>query len=277
MDTSTPSGSPMLRKSMRQSRVAIEEDEEDQEIDLRNRRLEAINKSTNLKRRSVAAPLAVSLNPAQLAQHCKDCIKLSAENKINSKNAFNFLIIDVMAAMAKKSDSEMSQNFQVATSTLDASVKIYGYRVDAVHTDAMKMAGGLLNKELQQALDGGDDNNDEDEEGESNKTIKVKKRKRKYTVVAASTLNAKSESEVLLDVPPKKTVLSRGGEGTQLLTHVPKYNDSCLLMVQADTPCWPFDENLKQMPQFPTSEVFDVHTIMDIFSKLPVIFLLALS
>lgn len=32
---------------------------------------------------------------------------------------------------------------QVASCTLDASTKIYAYRVDSVHTDTLKMAGGL--------------------------------------------------------------------------------------------------------------------------------------
>ena len=32
---------------------------------------------------------------------------------------------------------------QVASCTLDASTKIYAYRVDCVHTDVLKMAGGL--------------------------------------------------------------------------------------------------------------------------------------
>lgn len=33
--------------------------------------------------------------------------------------------------------------FQAASCTLDASAKIYAYRVDCVHIDTIKMAGGL--------------------------------------------------------------------------------------------------------------------------------------
>jgi hypothetical protein len=42
---------------------------------------------------------------------------------------------------------------------LDASAKIYGYRVDGLHTDTLKLAGGVLEsaKELD-ALDKPDDN-----------------------------------------------------------------------------------------------------------------------
>lgn len=36
-----------------------------------------------------------------------------------------------------------TSNQQVASCTLDASTKIYAYRVDSIHTDTLKMAGGL--------------------------------------------------------------------------------------------------------------------------------------
>ena len=67
------------------------------------------------------------LTTTQLAEHYNNCIKLSAENKISTKNAFNLQLIDYMAAMIRKKESDMS-NFQVAAGTLDASTKIYAYR-----------------------------------------------------------------------------------------------------------------------------------------------------
>ena len=54
----------------------------------------------------------VGLTPAQLAEHYNNCIKLSAENKISTKNAFNLQLIDYMATMIKRKESDMS-NFQV--------------------------------------------------------------------------------------------------------------------------------------------------------------------
>ena len=67
------------------------------------------------------------LSVTQLAEHYQKCIKLSAENKISTKNAFNLQLIDYMASMIKKKESDMA-NFQVAAGTLDASTKIYAYR-----------------------------------------------------------------------------------------------------------------------------------------------------
>jgi len=161
-------GSPLRRKlSTKRNLVEIEQDDEDVEIELKNRRLAAINKSIEQKRRSAAPPLVAGLNAAQLAQHCKDCLKLSSENKINSKNAFNLLLIDFMAAQANNADGEC--NFQYAGVQLDASVKIYGYRVDAVHTEVMKIASGMMTKEVQDALD--NDEGEQDNLGKNSRTV----------------------------------------------------------------------------------------------------------
>ena len=64
-----------------------------------------------------------------MADHYSNCIKLSAENKISTKNAFSLQLIDYMATMIKQKESNMS-NFQVAAGTLDASTKIYAYRYE---------------------------------------------------------------------------------------------------------------------------------------------------
>ena len=49
----------------------------------------------------------------QLAEHYANCMKLSAENKINVKNAFNLGLIDYMAEMVRKKAPGMD-NFQVS-------------------------------------------------------------------------------------------------------------------------------------------------------------------
>ena len=177
METSTPVSSPSRRKhSLAQKFIGINETLEDHESEIQLRRQEAINKSIETRRRLSVAPLIAGYTAVQLNQHCKDVIKLSTENKINCKNAFNFWLIDVMAAMAKKNDSEINKNFQVASCTLDASVKIYGYRVDAIHTDAVKMAGGFLSKEShseEKEMKDGDV-----EKGDVAGVTKIKKKKR---------------------------------------------------------------------------------------------------
>ena len=60
------------------------------------------------------------------------------------KNAFGLHLIDYMKDLLKQSQKDDSgTNFQVASCTLDAGVKIYAYRVDSVHSEAYKVLGSL--------------------------------------------------------------------------------------------------------------------------------------
>merc|ERR1719430_2089753 len=93
--------------------------------------LERQGSSTN--RRSVGG--ISGLSHAQLAEHYQHCLKLSAENKVSQKNAFNLQLIDWMAQAigkkSKKTDGEVDindfqtlgidmNNFMIAAGTLDA-------------------------------------------------------------------------------------------------------------------------------------------------------------
>lgn len=120
------------------------------------------------------------LSHEQLKDIYSSCIRLSSENKINIKNAFGLQLIDYMQDLltTENKSGQSSTNFQVAGCTLDASVKIYSYRVDSVHSDAMKIAGTL----------GSDQVNNDDEiedidnlmnDGESGKSQKKKLRKKR--------------------------------------------------------------------------------------------------
>lgn len=72
-----------------------------------------------------------------------ECIKLSATNKINTKNAFGLKLIDYMSYFIKHKPDEQI-NFKLVSSALDAGSKIYGNRVDCVHAEAQKVASGKL-------------------------------------------------------------------------------------------------------------------------------------
>lgn len=47
-----------------------------------------------------------------------------------------------MSSMLRRHDARM-ENLQTASTVVDASARIYSFRVDAVHFDVLKMAGGL--------------------------------------------------------------------------------------------------------------------------------------
>nr|CDS29655.2 Condensin complex subunit 2 [Hymenolepis microstoma] len=76
----------------------------------------------------------------QVGEHYGNCIRLAAENKITYKNAFDLHLIDYMGEMIKKEDFT---SFRMASSSLDASAKIYAGRVDAVHQETYKVLTGL--------------------------------------------------------------------------------------------------------------------------------------
>lgn len=84
----------------------------------------------------------------RLRDHYKHCIRLSASNKINPKNAFDLQLIDYMQDLVSSTvDGQM--NFKIASSALDVGAKIYSNRVDCIQSEAQKVASSIL-----MALDG---------------------------------------------------------------------------------------------------------------------------
>ena len=65
-------------------------------------------------------------------------------NKINAKNAFDVdtEFVESISALLKKSKSSKEDKWLRASASLDASAKIYGFRVDMVHTETYKVLLG---------------------------------------------------------------------------------------------------------------------------------------
>lgn len=84
----------------------------------------------------------------KLKDHYKHCIRLSASNKINPKNAFDLQLIDYMQDLVSSSE-DGQMNFKIASSALDVGAKIYSNRVDCIQSEAQKVASSIL-----MALDG---------------------------------------------------------------------------------------------------------------------------
>ncbi|KAL1220456.1 Condensin complex subunit 2 [Cardamine amara subsp. amara] len=80
----------------------------------------------------------------QILELFQNCIKLASENKINQKNTWELNLIDHLCEIIKVEDeSNAETNFQKASCTLEAGVKIYSMRVDSVHSEAYKVLGGI--------------------------------------------------------------------------------------------------------------------------------------
>lgn len=71
------------------------------------------------------------------------CIPLFfLSQKISKDNAWSLTLIDNMANLCR-SHHKTLKNFQIVGTTLEATTKIYGLRVDSVHSDIVRMSSGL--------------------------------------------------------------------------------------------------------------------------------------
>jgi condensin complex subunit 2 len=161
-----------------------------------------------------AAADRAALDNTQVTALYSQCIQLSTANKITMQNTWNLKLIEYMDDVLKADDmhtggADTETNFQKASCTLDASVKIYSYRVDSVHQNTYKMLGGL-------SRSGGQGDGDADEEeGEdlgavvSKDTSKVERRvKRGGATLEANVaaLNSKTvQGEFAVDPLFRKT------------------------------------------------------------------------
>ncbi|CAA2969046.1 condensin complex subunit 2 [Olea europaea subsp. europaea] len=102
-------------------------------------------------RRKPAAPTTVTspkadplLGKEQILELFQNCIKLASENKINQKNTWELNLIDHLYEIIRvDEENDVETNFQKASCTLEAGVKIYSMRVDSVHSEAYKVLGGI--------------------------------------------------------------------------------------------------------------------------------------
>ncbi|GMY31162.1 condensin complex subunit 2-like [Fagus crenata] len=84
------------------------------------------------------------LNKQQIVDLFHNCIKLASENKINQKNTWELKLIDHLSEIIKvEAENNTETNFQKASCTLEAGVKIYSVRVDSVLSEAYKVLGGI--------------------------------------------------------------------------------------------------------------------------------------
>eukprot|EP01127_Copromyxa_protea_P024731 TRINITY_DN9893_c0_g1_i1.p1 TRINITY_DN9893_c0_g1~~TRINITY_DN9893_c0_g1_i1.p1 ORF type:complete len:681 (-),score=144.49 TRINITY_DN9893_c0_g1_i1:28-1833(-) len=103
-------------------------------------------------------------------------MELYSRNKINQKNTWSLKLIDFLSDIAHDVEvTEPKDKFQVLSSTLDASVKIYSSRVDSVHLDTYKMLGGLSRAKDTPVHEEAEDQ----EEGDAEKPEGAPKRKAK--------------------------------------------------------------------------------------------------
>jgi condensin complex subunit 2 len=111
-----------------------------------------------------------------LGEVYQKAIRMNAENRINAANSWNLNLIDhldrfVAPELRTKTSLTMEDtlsaatgvNFTKASCTLDASVKIYSYRVDDVHLTSYKVLANLNRTDTKE--DGGKKSKKQSDEG----------------------------------------------------------------------------------------------------------------
>lgn len=105
-------------------------------------------------------------NKSTMMANFEEWIKMATDNKINSRNSWNFALIDYFHDLNVLKDEEDNINFQKASATLDGCVKIYSHRVDSVATETGKLLSGLAERKKKQTnADGSGKDADGNEKG----------------------------------------------------------------------------------------------------------------
>uniref|UniRef100_A0A6T7G3N6 Condensin complex subunit 2 n=1 Tax=Attheya septentrionalis TaxID=420275 RepID=A0A6T7G3N6_9STRA len=190
-----------------------------------NRRASGAGKQQRRRRRSSARFLRLSGRfdadgeedstaktgePEQLGEMYRQAIRMNAENRINANNSWGLNLIenidkflgddedDAPSSMNRSSkqgngpivvDKDKRVNFTKASCTLDASVKIYSYRVDDVHLTSYKVLANL-NRTDNGNKKGGKNSDDGDEESSNHTASEVGERKQSERRGTTETLES---------------------------------------------------------------------------------------
>ncbi|KAK4874775.1 hypothetical protein RN001_014135 [Aquatica leii] len=149
---------------------------------------------------NVGIQTPIKLSETEIREHFQICLKMFAENKISSKNAWNLKMIDYMRTVITLK-GQAKDSLQVAGTSLDVSTKIYGIRVDDIHSDGLKLASNMarVNPENEEDDDGQDENDPDQTKRKGPKRKKPKSRGQKVTVT-------KDANTLVADVPKMESV-----------------------------------------------------------------------
>ncbi|XP_031333795.1 condensin complex subunit 2-like isoform X2 [Photinus pyralis] len=155
---------------------------------VRNDRRTSLDNLNRLSRILVQSPLP---SDNEIKEHFQICLKLFAENRISAKNVWNLKLIDYMRMVLISKSQE--ESLQVASTSLDVGAKIYGIRVDDIHSDGFKLASNMARVNHQPEIEEHPSHDDS-----VNQENRASKRKRKHGQPATI---AKNPETLLEDIP----------------------------------------------------------------------------
>ncbi|OVA03419.1 Condensin complex subunit 2/barren [Macleaya cordata] len=211
--------------------------------------------------RAPSPPHDPCFSKQQISELFQNCIKLASENKINQKNTWELNLIDHLSELIKveAEEDDVETNFQKASCTLEAGVKIYALRVDSVHSEAYKVLGGInrAGREDAETIVDGECINNEQDEGR----IK-KEQERKMSPI--STLESSFEAlnvkkfDVAFAVDPlyhqTSAQFDEGGAKGLLLNNLGVYGDCRVVFDSLEVP----GKCMSCAPQSDKSDTIDI-------------------
>ncbi|XP_037405649.1 condensin complex subunit 2-like isoform X4 [Triticum dicoccoides] len=245
---------------------------------LERARARAMARAASVRRRSLAASLAPKtphpnlLNRDEVMDLFHNCIKLASENvpasptvktlhrswillsffssslsveiwqKINQKNTWELGLIDHLSEIIHAGEEEDDEtNFQKASCTLEAGVKIYSLRVDSVHSEAYKVLGAINRAGRGEEADLGEGGDAEPAQEEG-----VNKKDDDRRISPASTLESSFEAlnvkkfDAAFTVDPlyhqTTAQFDEGGAKGLLLYNLGVYGSCCVLFDSFEAP-----------------------------------------
>ncbi|KAG6446595.1 condensin complex subunit 2 [Manduca sexta] len=250
------SNSSIRRRSLiPQTRVANTRDEDRNDDDAERSSLVASERSvvTSTPQASPRRPRETMTSSPQ-KEHFQGCLKLYAENKITKDNAWNLQLIDFMSSMLRRHDTRM-ENLQTASTVVDASARIYSFRVDAVHYDVLKIAGGLTKAASTKRGKKDDDNGSQDEgaadgDGPVAPTKKKKKKSRGAVAAHPEIFNGQFDSNEYIDAFFERLAATAGdvtSSNRAFNATLPIHDKTLALILRTDDPFLePIKENVPE-------------------------------
>ncbi|RZC37266.1 Cnd2 domain containing protein, partial [Asbolus verrucosus] len=125
--------------------------------------------------------------------HLRTCTKLYTENKISIRNAWELHIIDIIRKITLSNNANV---LQVAGSSLDIGAKVYGFRVDDIHTKGLQLASSMSTNIIEkESVQDADEDGNKTTTDTQNKKRSIKNRK-KLTSDKKNTVDKEENIEV---------------------------------------------------------------------------------
>ncbi|XP_072995563.1 condensin complex subunit 2 isoform X2 [Typha latifolia] len=211
-------------------------------------------------------PSSDLLHHDQIMDLFHNCIKLASENKINQKNTWDLGLIDHLSEIVRaRPEDDDETNFQKASCTLEAGVKIYSMRVDSVHSEAYKVLGGINRAGREEEKETSEDCNHVDTaqgEGLSKKDLERKMSPVSTLESSFDALNVK-KFDVAFTVDPlyhqTSAQFDEGGAKGLLLNNLGVYGGCRVLFDSLEAP----DKSILTEAQLDKSDLIDLSFVKE--------------